>query len=184
MDAAINCNLNKIQCGKCEYDFCNKCKTAPYHIGYTCELYKEYVGQRKCRVCHNHFKTMQTKSTLPAFDEICNSDECMLYIENACSEINKKCIHPCYGAKCKQNDEDVCIPCLHTDCVKKDEKLTLGLHIDEYCMICYTDSLGQAPSVQLNCKHVFHYNCLNTILTNKWNGSRIHFGFLDCPACA
>ena len=38
-DAAINCNLNKIQCDHCNYNFCNKCKIEPYHVGYTCELY-------------------------------------------------------------------------------------------------------------------------------------------------
>ena len=108
----------------------------------------------------------------------------MLYIENACPEINKKCLHPCYGAKCKQFNQGECIPCLHPECVKKNEKLTLGTHSNEDCMICYTETLGQSPTVQLNCNHFFHFNCLNTVLTNKWNGARIQFGYLDCPACA
>lgn len=54
-DAAINCNLNRIKCDGCQMNFCNKCKSEPYHIGYTCEEYKEYLIQRKCRFCHTIF---------------------------------------------------------------------------------------------------------------------------------
>lgn len=54
-DAAINCNLNKIVCEHCNYNFCNKCKIEPYHVGYTCELYQEYLKNRICRFCRKEF---------------------------------------------------------------------------------------------------------------------------------
>ena len=97
-DAAINLNLNMIECGKCSHEFCNKCQTTPYHIGFTCEQYKEYKRNIKCRVCLKAFKKKQTISEAEAFYDICNNNVCMKYIEKACPNINKPCLHPCNGA--------------------------------------------------------------------------------------
>ena len=70
---------------------------------------------------------------------------------------------------------------------------------DDVCVICFTDRLGAAPCIQvsskaigkaektlnfqLECGHLFHYNCLKTVLTNRWNGPRIQFRFMNCPLC-
>jgi hypothetical protein len=43
------------------------------------------------------------------------------------------CGHPCYG----YGNEKVHPPCLHEDCVSKDEQKTLGENSDSYCSICY-----------------------------------------------
>ena len=37
--------------------------------------------------------------------------------------------------------------------------------------------------MKLGCGHVFHINCLKTILENKWTSPRIVFGFMNCPSC-
>lgn len=50
-------------------------------------------------------------------------------------------------------------------------------------MICFTDSIKCAPSVQLSCGHVFHYECVNKLLKKRWNGPRIMFNFLNCSVC-
>lgn len=77
-DAAINCNLNKIECENCKMNYCNKCKSEPYHIGYTCEQYKEYLSLRKCRFCHTIFgDKKQNQSDKEAFEMVCNSEECI-----------------------------------------------------------------------------------------------------------
>ena len=51
------------------------------------------------------------------------------------------------------------------------------------CMICFTDPLSPIPSVLLHCGHVFHFHCLQAVLSAKWHGPRISFGFTKCPIC-
>lgn len=54
---------------------------------------------------------------------------------------------------------------------------------DDYCNICWSESLGAAPCVQLACSHIFHHHCLLKNLAAKWQGVTITFGFLECPLC-
>jgi hypothetical protein len=35
----------------------------------------------------------------------------------------------------------------------------------------------------LDCKHIFHVDCLLTKIKTRWIGARIMFGFMDCPTC-
>ena len=37
--------------------------------------------------------------------------------------------------------------------------------------------------MRLSCRHVFHVDCILTILKNKWLSPRIVFQFLNCPQC-
>ena len=41
---------------------------------------------------------------------------------------------------------------------------------DDMCMICFTEALWPIPSIQLECGHVFHYNCCSKILEKRWSG--------------
>ena len=50
-------------------------------------------------------------------------------------------------------------------------------------MICFTEALWPIPSLQLECGHVFHYQCCKKILEKRWTGPRITFGFRNCPIC-
>merc|ERR1712113_219046 len=54
---------------------------------------------------------------------------------------------------------------------------------DDMCMICFTEALWPIPSIQLECGHVFHYQCCTKILEKRWSGPRITFGFRNCPIC-
>jgi len=54
---------------------------------------------------------------------------------------------------------------------------------DDVCRLCRTEDLSRAPSVRLECNHVFHYHCLQRRLRQKWNGSRIRFDCLNCILC-
>eukprot|EP00347_Sterkiella_histriomuscorum_P011102 403373749 len=172
-DAAINYNLNKIQCEKCKYIFCNKCKIEPYHLGYTCEEYKTYLDTRVCRFCRNVIgkNKQQLYPNEIAFEDVCNSDSCRELLEASCSKVHKNCGHTCNGTK----NEVTCLPCLNQTCVNENQDLTFGVNQQECCSICYTDELGQSPTVQLNCKHMFHKNCLKTILKQKYQTQRISF---------
>lgn len=54
---------------------------------------------------------------------------------------------------------------------------------DEYCSLCYTEALGAAPVLQLQCGHVLHQHCIEAQIQSRWSGSKISFGFLECPLC-
>lgn len=61
--------------------------------------------------------------------------------------------------------------------------MTLEQTGDDFCIICYTGGLSQSPCIQLDCKHIFHEDCLITVLKGKWSGPRINFQFTKCPSC-
>lgn len=50
-------------------------------------------------------------------------------------------------------------------------------------MICFSESLFSAPCIQLACKHIFHYDCVKTVLEKRWSNGRITFTFSLCPIC-
>jgi E3 ubiquitin-protein ligase MYCBP2 len=53
----------------------------------------------------------------------------------------------------------------------------------DYCSICWTESLGQAPCVRLGCGHTFHAHCVKDRISKGWSGVRITFSFAECPLC-
>jgi len=67
--------------------------------------------------------------------------------------------------------------------VSLNENLTMGQKGEDYCSICYTDGLAQGPCVKLECKHIFHLDCIMNKIKPKWLGARIFFSFMDCPSC-
>ena len=113
-------------------------------------------------------------AALPVLDGVCSEQECQQYQAGACGKINP-CGHPCGGI----SGEAVCLPCLH-GC---DKQASLKQDADDMCMICFTESLSPIPSILLQCGHVFHFHCCKTVLTSKWHGPRISFGFTNCPIC-
>ncbi|KAL6054132.1 E3 ubiquitin-protein ligase highwire [Balamuthia mandrillaris] len=104
----------------------------------------------------------------------CNSVECQLKNRASCRRL-LPCNHPCGGIR----DESSCLDCLQPSCQRDPS----AQRADDYCVICYVESLGEAPCIQLECGHVFHFNCVKNKIRNGWPGSRITFGFLDCALC-
>jgi E3 ubiquitin-protein ligase MYCBP2 len=88
-------------------------------------------------------------------------------------------------------DEKTCLPCLEEACIakhnaqvlEKTEQLLDGQTAEDFCSICWSTALGQAASVRLNCRHIFHVDCLLKILKTRWQSPRIVFGFSNCPQC-
>lgn len=116
-------------------------------------------------------------SAKPAFRDVCRKQECINAMNHTCDKV-KACGHPCYGFR----DEAICLPCLHPDCADQNEDLK-GANAEEYCSICYVEGLGAKPAVRLDCKHIFHVDCVMEKIKKRWPGPRIVFGFLDCSSC-
>ncbi|XP_058840925.1 E3 ubiquitin-protein ligase highwire [Topomyia yanbarensis] len=120
---------------------------------------------------------------LLAVGNVCVDQQCQEYAANACTKM-LQCGHLCGGIV----NEERCLPCLQQKCLaaesksnEKEPKLTQDA--DDMCMICFTEALSSAPSIQLDCGHVFHCHCCKAVLTRRWNGPRISFGFSQCPIC-
>ncbi|CDW73844.1 myc binding protein 2 [Stylonychia lemnae] len=166
-----------VRCNLCADTHCSECQEKPYHLGYTCETYKKHIEERVCRFCQEKYQQNALISEHPVFDDVCKN--CEDLTNQCCIKQHPNCNHKCYGSR----NEIVCLPCLHPECVKADETKTLGIDGNSTCPVCYTETLSQGDSVQLNCKHLFHRKCIETILTNKQTDPRISFGYLDCPCC-
>lgn len=118
------------------------------------------IANEMCRFCGR----TNTKFTE---DGICFDDECQVlsdikiylnsmilarylflsFIEqqlaaNACSKVHA-CGHICGGIK----DEETCLPCLQ-GCSASN--FALKQDADDMCMICFTEALSAAPSIQVN----------------------------------
>ena len=161
-------------------EFCGKCFESPYHEGKTCEQYKAFLEARHCRFCdcilpapNKFFKALI--STVPATMDVCEKKECVEKRSRICTKTHT-CGHFCCGVK----NEKTCLPCLHEDCAEKSGLNTTG---EDFCNICFVESLKDGPCLQLKCGHIFHEACIRKKLGSKWPGARITFGFMDCPLC-
>lgn len=131
----------------------------------------------RCRFCG-----VYGTSGLLAVGNVCVEQQCQEYSANACSKI-LACGHFCGGIINEAN----CLPCLHQKCQSafgsdpKKPKLTQDG--DDMCMICFSEALSCAPSIQMMCGHVFHFHCSKMILQKRWHGARISFAFSQCPIC-
>lgn len=134
-------------------------------------------GIGRCRFCG-----IYGNSGLLAVGNVCVDEQCQEYSANACSKI-LACSHCCAGIINEVN----CPPCLNQKCQSataydlKKPKLTQDG--DDMCMICFTEALSCAPSIQMSCGHVFHFHCSKLILQKRWHGARISFAFSQCPIC-
>lgn len=83
-----------------------------------------------------------------AIGNVCVDPECQERAAMVC-EKTLSCGHPCCGVK----GEEKCLPCLH-GCSKEGEgqgegSPKLKQDADDMCMICYTEGLSCAPSIQV-----------------------------------
>lgn len=157
----------------CNTEFCAGCKVQPYHLGYTCESHKEYLSSRHCRFCETQLHEGNTAQDIfiDSLRDVCTDKHCNDMREVVCAE-DLECGHHC----CGMTGEDVHPQCVHKDC------LALTGETNENCVICYSKYIYE-PTIQLGCKHMFHYDCIKTRINGKWTGSRLNFEFLSCPLC-
>lgn len=126
-----------------------------------------------CRFCGTTGNT-----GLLGIGNVCSESSCQAYSETACHKI-LRCGHLCSGIR----GETACLPCLY-GCDSGSQGSRLKQDADDMCMICFTEALSAAPSIQLSkCHHVFHLHCCQRILEKRWPGPRITFTFIKCPIC-
>ncbi|XP_053677390.1 E3 ubiquitin-protein ligase highwire [Anopheles nili] len=141
------------------------------------------TGVGVCRFCG-----ATGSSGLLALGNICPDAQCQEYGAVSCTKVHPRCGHACGGII----NESQCLPCLVPNCQSEMDPGQYGAagtlprltqDGEDMCMICFTETLGTAPSIQLRCGHVFHFHCCKTVLMRRWNGPRISFGFAQCPIC-
>jgi E3 ubiquitin-protein ligase MYCBP2 len=81
---------------------------------------------------------------------VCLEALCVQRASECCKKVHP-CGHPCGGVA----GEEICMPCLE-GC---DTTITHYADADDFCQICWTESLSAAPSIRLGCGHVMHYHC-------------------------
>jgi len=171
----------RFRCPKCTIVFCSECNADPYHDGFTCEQFVEYKEAKHCRFCETQLTKDNTAKPPvvgggPGIENVCTSDECLEKRKGSCTILHE-CGHPCLGVK----NEKTHLPCLQSDCPScpAEEKV----NADDFCNICWIESIGSAPSVKLDCGHTFHMQCVRDRISKRWSGARITFNFLNCPLC-
>jgi hypothetical protein len=75
------------------------------------------------------------------------------------------------------------MPCLKEECAETHKEELSDQTGADFCNICFIEGLGNAPSLQLGCGHIFHYHCLEKRLMMRWHRPRITFTFCLCPLC-
>ncbi|XP_065186975.1 uncharacterized protein LOC135817676 isoform X1 [Sycon ciliatum] len=142
-----------------------------------------------CRFC----RSSGTRSPF-AVTSVCDSTVCEQWSLHACAK-RLPCGDWCGGFAGEEN----CLPCLKSQCRKdkqassstvssssgssSEETSSVPYTADDTCTICYTDTLGEAPAIQLSCGHIYHKHCCDTQLATRWSGPRITFQFLKCTDC-
>lgn len=125
----------------------------------------------QCRFCLSAVPDGATE--VAGIEGVCDNDDCRKHAESACSK-TLACGHACGGIR----DEETCLPCLQ--CADAEG---LFVDADDFCSVCWTDNLGAAPCIQMDCGHVFHAACVSALIDRRWPGPSITFGFADCPCC-
>ncbi|KRZ20205.1 E3 ubiquitin-protein ligase rpm-1 [Trichinella pseudospiralis] len=126
---------------------------------------------RQCRFCGAPLSASRSP------EDVCEREQCSRLVLEACPKM-LPCGHLCGGIA----GETRCLPCLRC----RDGGGSSPLQdAEDLCVICYTDPLGAAPAVQLNCGHVFHHACCVAALSgpSSSNGPRVLFAFMRCPTC-
>jgi hypothetical protein len=111
----------------------------------------------RCRFCG-----VVGNSGLLSIGNVCADQICQDLCANACSKM-LFCGHFCGGI----SDEQTCLPCLVPICIGTKNELTPKLTQDiyDYCMICFTDTLSCAPSIQVSSSCHFMDNKIRILYT-------------------
>ena len=171
-EACENYANNRCRCPTCKTEFCVNCDTTPYHLGKTCEEYQNYQNALKCKFCDEEIKN----SNKGPGSNCCTESECVERYRESCKK-KLKCTHDCPG----HVEENFCLPCIITDCDNYEN--FYGQTSEDYCPICYSESLISAPLVKTGCNHFVHHACVKEKIFKKWVGPKLTFNYMECSQC-
>lgn len=171
---AEHMSQNRARCNECGVNFWVNWEVDPYHLGKTCEEFENFKDSIKCRFWGNPISYTKGDGV---FSNVCDDQECIDKIDEWWDQ-TLDWGHPCKGFA----NEQECLPCLHPDCVEQNPDLTLNENDESYCAICFISGIGDSPSIQLGCRHIFHVDCILEKVRQKWSGPRITFLFKTCPS--
>ena len=174
-EAAENSAKYRVKCSDCKDIFWAYWKIRPYHLGYTCSHYREFIEADRWRFWEIPIKARRKGG---AFRYVCKSKEWKNYSKEWCDK-KLRCGHYCKGL----SREPECLPWLHPDWVHQNEGKTLGENENSNCVICFDKTLGKQPCIQLNWKHILHIICLINKVEAKWPGPRVTFIYKTWPSC-
>eukprot|EP00825_Cyclidium_porcatum_P039779 TRINITY_DN4898_c0_g1_i1.p1 TRINITY_DN4898_c0_g1~~TRINITY_DN4898_c0_g1_i1.p1 ORF type:complete len:436 (-),score=56.00 TRINITY_DN4898_c0_g1_i1:71-1378(-) len=175
VDLQTHYSENRFVCPQCKTEQCKSCKKIPYHLGYNCDSFNNFLKARHCRFCDKQIQKIdETKPQ--ALQDLCEEPDCIERSTLVCTKI-LPCGHSCCGLK----NETTCPPCFLEKCKEKNQLQQQGE--DDYCNICFVESLKSSPCVRFGCGHYFHYQCIKKRLSLKWPSARIIFNFCVCPLC-
>jgi len=181
-EAQIHYLSHRVCCRKCNKNFCRSCNLIPYHSGFNCQLYQIYLKADKCRFCSVALMPDEIGLNPPseALKLVCNNSLCLEKRGMSCRKSHSNCGHPCNGTL----DEKYCMSCINDGCEYKHKYIKQ--EPDDYCNICFTEELSEAPCIELDCGHIFHFECIQKRLNIKQyhDSPAVNFSFSRCPLCA
>ena len=68
-EAAVHMSKYRVRCKDCSDTFCSDCGIQPYHLGKTCDAFKQHQNAKKCRFCDDEIGVRSKK-------DVCKKKEC------------------------------------------------------------------------------------------------------------
>eukprot|EP00441_Pelagodinium_beii_P044335 CAMPEP_0197631282 /NCGR_PEP_ID=MMETSP1338-20131121/8496_1 /TAXON_ID=43686 ORGANISM="Pelagodinium beii, Strain RCC1491" /NCGR_SAMPLE_ID=MMETSP1338 /ASSEMBLY_ACC=CAM_ASM_000754 /LENGTH=553 /DNA_ID=CAMNT_0043202701 /DNA_START=133 /DNA_END=1795 /DNA_ORIENTATION=- len=202
------CDTDFCRCGHAPYHWGWSCDGWQRHQ----QASAEACAVGTCRWCAKPCMSKMRRSESLA-SSCCGSDEgtdlkryppllsCAEKERRACGK-RLACGHYCGGVR----GEGECPPCLHRECRNKVQASTAVAVLatgsypsssssstkalpdlpdgDDWCSICWTETLNAAPVVRLGCGHVMHHHCLEAMIRKgQQSGRRLTFKNIRCPLC-
>lgn len=88
----------RMLCRECTTVFCLSCRIQPYHLGFTCDDYREYMVAPHCRFCDTAIihKPNQVMENVPF--SVCEDPSCIEKMNLCCLQV-LHCGHACGGVR-------------------------------------------------------------------------------------
>ena len=77
-EAAYHMGKYRLRCQSCQGNFCSECGVQPYHLGKTCEAFKQHKNAKKCRFCDDELGAIKGNS--------CRKKDCVALKALSCSK--------------------------------------------------------------------------------------------------
>ena len=167
----------RFRCRECSLEFCSKCGESPYHLGYTCDSFRQFLDGVKCRFCDDpleYYSIHDREVAIHNKREVTDyCADCASYALKCFSFYYDGCLHTKTASNTMVNDPG----CINPLCL-----VGSGQTDEDDCVICYSPIKSQPWVRSSTCNHIFHDSCIRRRATEK-GPSYISFTKLECPIC-